>query len=347
LAASAFAEPPEVAVVKPVERELKDETTFVGHTDASTTVEIRARDSGLVENVLFKEGSTVKKGEILFQLDNRIRKAEMDKAAAEVAVAEAKLKGAEAELQRARKLLEAKAISQEEYTKFLTVLEEAKAAMLASRASLEVAKLNLERTRIVAPIDGRIGRSHVDAGNIVKGDGGTLLATIIVADPLYVYFEIDDRSLLRLMKLGKDAQRTAIVIPGGDSKSAYDATIDFVDNKVNNNAIRVRATLPNPKGELLPGLYAKVRVAFGPSRKVLCLPRSTIAAAEEMASVLVVGEKNVLVERKVRVGPSVGDLRAIEEGVKADDVVVLHRQGRKAGDEIKPRSDSSGKSREN
>jgi RND family efflux transporter MFP subunit len=277
---------------------------------------------------------------VLFQLDGRMQKAEMDKAKAEIAQAEAKLKQAENDHQRLARLFQLKAVTKEEVEAGAAALDAAKAGIVAAKAGLEVAALNLESTRIVAPISGRIGRRNVDVGNIVKSDGDTPLATVLVTDPLYIYFNVDERSYLRLTRLLRERKETKLTVAvtlTADDKTKHEAVVNLVDNRIDGGSVRVRAVLANPKGELLPGLAGTVRLEMAPAQKALLVPQAAVRFADGAASVLTVNDKNILEERKVKVLRSVGDSVAIVDGLKADDKVVRYPKGRKAGDEIKPR----------
>lgn len=244
---------------------------FAGRTEASTIVEIRGRVSGHLEQVLFAEGDAVKKGQLLFQLDDRSYRAEVEKAQAELAGAEARMRLAEAEHRRATKLLDARAVSREEVDKLTAALEVERAGVLAARAAVEHAKLNLDYTRIVSPIDGRTGRA-LAAGNLVRAgvDGGDVLTMISVLDPLHVHFRVDERTLLRLHRLLRERKEkgdrmTVSLGLAGEEGFPRQAVVDFTDNQVDpqTGTILVRAVLPNPKGEVLPGQAVRVRVSLG------------------------------------------------------------------------------------
>jgi RND family efflux transporter MFP subunit len=344
------AAPPEVAVCRPVEREVTDFADFTGRTEPSTSVDVRSRVTGMLDKVLFKEGSEVKKGDVLFQLDDRAQRAELAKAQAEVVRAEARLKQAEADQQRLVRLVEAKAVARDELEKAVAGLDEAKASILLARATFELTKLSLESTRIVAPISGRIGRSRLDAGNVVRGDADKdgALATIIVADPLYVAFDVDERTLLRLVRRTRERKAADALVPVGvglTDEEGYPrtATVSFVDRRVepDTGTVRMRAVLANGKGEIWPGQFARVRLPIGDPRKALLIPDSAIRRTGEAASAFIVTDKNLVVERAIRPGTLVGSLRVIEEGLKADDWVVLDARARKVGEEVKPRRESA------
>jgi RND family efflux transporter MFP subunit len=343
LPSSADAAPPEVLVSRPVEREIADEEHFTGRTEASTTIEIRSRVTSYLEKVLFKDGAELKKGDLLFQLDDRPYRAELEKAQAVVAREEAKLTLADADFTRGKKLRESGAISAQELNKLTAALEEARAALQVARAALELAKLDLDYTRIAAPISGEIGRSLFAAGNVVSKDSA--LATIVVVDPLHVYFDVDERTLLRLRRLlgdsaAKDRKAVVQVRTAANDDSPRQAVIDFSDNRIDpaTGTLRVRAVLPNPKADLLPGMFVTVKVPLTAPRKVLLIPSGAIARQDGKDYILVVNDKNILEAKMVQVGSLVGGLKVIEQGVAPSDLVIVTKpRDVKAGDEVKHR----------
>jgi len=340
LAIPAFAAPPEVPVVRPAERAVFDHEDVTGRTDAGSTVEIRSRLTGYVDKVQFKDGSAVKKGDLLIQLDDRLQRAELDKAQAELKRAEAGLKRAEADLARTAKLVEAKAATAEDRDRAAAAVEEARATVLAVRAGLELARLNLAFTRIAAPIDGRIGRSNAAAGNLVRD--ADVLATIYALDPLYVVFDLDERTALRLVRYTRE-QKDAKVKVGlaltGDEGFPRKAVVDFTDPSVDpkTGTLRVRAMLPNPKEEVRPGQFVRVRVPLGEPRKALIIPESCLGQAKGGGYfVLVVNDKNVLEERPVQVVQADENFAEVQAGLTAGDRVVRDEGRHRAGDEVKP-----------
>lgn len=341
LAGPTLAAPPEVVVVKPVEQVAFDHATFRGRTEASTTVEIRSRLAGSLDKVLFKEGATVKMGEVLFQLDDRLQRAEVEKVQAEMKRTEARLKVAELDYSRLVKLGEAKSVSQEEVARTAAALEEAKAAHLAARATLEVAKIKLGFTRLFSPIDGRIGRAKVTAGSVVQS--ADVLATVYALDPLYVYFDLDERNLLRLVRYTrerKDETSTVGLAITGDEGFPRKAVVDFLEPSVDpkTGTLRVRAVLPNPKEEVRPGQAVRVRVQLGGTRKALFLPEEAFGETRRGGHmVLVVNDNNTVEERLVEIGMTDDHLVEVTKGLTADDRVVRIPQGRKAGDEVRPK----------
>jgi membrane fusion protein, multidrug efflux system len=201
--------------------------------EAGTTVEIRSRLAGTLDKVLFKEGAAVKKDDVLFQLDDRLQRAEVDKAQAEVKRTEARLKGAELDHARLVRLGEAKSVSRDEVEKVGAAVDEAKAAVLATRAALDVARIKLEFSRLVSPIDGRIGRAKVTAGSVVQS--ADLLATVYALDPLYVYFDLDERTLLRLVRYTRErkGEKTTVGLAlAGDEGFPHKGVVDFLEQSV-------------------------------------------------------------------------------------------------------------------
>jgi RND family efflux transporter MFP subunit len=330
-------------VSRPVERTIADEEHFASRSEASTTIEVRSRITAQLEKILFVDGAEVKKGDVLFQLDDRSYRAESEKAQANLTKADAALKRVEADYSRGKMLREKGAISLEEMNQLTLSLDEAKAVLQVARAALEVAKVDLDRTQISAPISGRIGRTLVDPGNVVGQDKA--LATIVVSDPLHVYFDVSEVSVLRMRRLVGDVGAKDVKIPvrvrsAADEDFSREAVIDFLDLRLNpaTGTLRVRAVMPNPKGELLPGLFVTVKVPLSAPRKALLIPRGAIAKGDGKDYVLVVNDKNLLESKPVRVGRLLDGLQEIEAGVGPHDVVlVARRRDVKAGDEVKPR----------
>ncbi len=206
--------PPEVAVARPAAREVTDHEDFTGRAEAPVRVELRARVSGYLLRAPFQEGADVKQGDVLFEIDPRPYRAELDRAEAAVGLAEAHLKLAAANLKRAEAGLAARNVSREEYDKVVAERAEAEAGLRAAKAGQEVARLNLDFTRVVAPVSGQVGRRLIDPGNVVKADE-TNLAVLITRDPVYVYFDIDERTYLRLRRLPAAGKPGADKLPVG------------------------------------------------------------------------------------------------------------------------------------
>jgi len=343
LAVPTLAAPPQVVVVKPVEREVFDHADITGRTAASTTVEIRSRLAGQLDKVLFKEGAAVKKGDMLFLFDDRLQRAEVEKVQAEMARMEARLKVAELDYRRLVKLGEAKSVPQDEVARTAAALEDAKAAHLAAQAALNVARLQLEWTRVVSPIDGRIGRAKSTAGSVVRS--ADLLATVYAVDPLYVYFDLDERNLLRLVRhtRGRPDDKVSVGLAlTGDEGFPHKAVVDFLEPAVDpkTQTLRVRAVLPNPKDEVRPGQTVRVRVPLGVPRKALLLQfrGGGVFRVADREYVLVVNERNILEEKTVVIGADGEVLKGLDHDDRVVDTFESPR-GLKAGDEVRPKPD--------
>jgi RND family efflux transporter MFP subunit len=256
------------AGAQPGQPKQADAEVFTGRLEAVENVLLQPRVSGYLTKVKFHAGALVKKGDLLFEIDPRIYKAALDQAQAELALAEARLKVAEANLLRAQKLLKTNALSREEYEKIRSDREEAKGAVPVARAKVPRAELDLDSTRITSPIDGRVGFPVVTEGNFVVGaPRPTPLANVRSVGRIYVYFDMDERTFLRLWRArqGKD-NKLPLALGLADEKGfPHKGTLDGVDNRVdpNTGTIRMRGVFANPQGLLVPGMFARVRLTVG------------------------------------------------------------------------------------
>ena len=336
--------PVEVPVSRPVQREFADGQDFTGRIVPVQFAQIRARVSGFLKETPFQEGSLVKKGDVLFVLDDRPYRAELDRAKAVLLQAEARRKLAEADFQRAKTLARTGTITREELDKITANREVAAAAVQAARATVEVATLNLGLTRVTAPFAGRIGRRGVDPGNLVKADD-TLLATLVSTGPVYCSFDMDERTLLRYRRLllGRkgDAMKLPLMLAVGDEQGfPHKGTLDLIDNRIDEKtgAIRARGIFDNADGRLMPGLFADVRLLLGKPRKVLEVPKLAVLSKDGRKFVYVVGDNNKVELRAVKVGPLDGRMRVIEEGLKSNDWVADSALGKFGeGDTVEPK----------
>jgi RND family efflux transporter MFP subunit len=336
--------PIEVQVCKPIAKEVTDFLEMGAHAEAAERVEIRARVLGQVAKVLFKEGSQVKKGDALFELDDRIQQKELEKAKAGRIKAEASAKSAIDNLARVEEAFKKGVAGQQEFDRAKAEFDVARATVAASRAHVEFAELNLSFTRIAAPINGRIGRCLVDPGNLAKADD-TLLATIVSVDPIHIYFDIDERTALRLRRQANDGLLKPEGIPVGvalSDEAGYprQGKLDFVNNMIDpaTATLRCRAVLPNPKGLFLPGMFVRVRLPLGGPYKALMVPESAIFSTSDAKVVYVVNAQNFLELRTVELGQVAGQLRAIRDGLKETDRVVVKGVNRLGvGDAVDPK----------
>jgi len=342
---------PEVPVSQPLVRELTDQEQFTGRTEAARSVEIRARVAGFLDKATFKEGADVNKGELLFEVDPRPYQAELAKAQANLALSEARLKQAEADYARAKTLDSNKVISQGELDKVAAQVPEAKAAVTVAKANLDLASLNLSFTKVTAPISGRISRRNLDPGNLVKADE-TVLATIVTLDPIYVYFDVDERTALRLRKAQRDGQLKAkdgVGLPvdiglADEEVFIRGGKVDWMDAQLNPKvgALRMRAIFTNADGVLFPGMFARVHLTTREPYKALLVPVSAVGFDKDQPFLVFVNAKNVIERRRVELGRQVDwrqeNLIVVTAGLKEGDWVVLDGKNKlKLGTLVKPK----------
>lgn len=333
--------PPGVSVAPPIEREVIDYNEYTGRVSAVEEVEVRARVRGYLVKVNFTEGAEVKQGDVLFEIDPRPFQTELDAAKGQVAQWEAKLARAEADRTRYERLLPKGAASQKDLDQAVADGGEARAAIQSARAAVERAALDLEFAKVTAPISGRVGRANVTKGNLVNASGAetTLLTTIVSMNPIYVYFDIDERALLQYQEArraqagGSDGSRNVkeAKIPvflglANETGFPYEGVLDFANNKVDpqTGTIRVRGVFANAKGILTPGLFARIRIPVGDKYQAVLVPDRAIGTDQGQKYVLVVNEKNVVEYRAVKLGRLFDNLRAIQEGVKPGELVIVN-----------------------
>jgi len=331
------AAPPPVTVSYPVEREVTDYADFTARTAAVDSVELRARVSGYLDKVNFKEGALVKKGDVLFQIDPRPFKAELAMAEGTVAAAEARVERLTADFARAERLIRSGSINREDYDKIGGDRSEAMASRASMTAAVVRARLNLDFTTVTAPISGRISRYEVTVGNLVQaGDlnGGTLLTKIVSVDPMYAYFDVDERTMLRVKQLireGKLGTPYDSEIPvwlglANEDGHPHRGTINFTDNQVNSRTgtLRVRGVFPNKDEALSPGYFARVRVPISASHKALLISERALDTDQGQKIVYVVDSENRVVSRPLHLGALHDGLREITDGLKPGERVIVN-----------------------
>jgi RND family efflux transporter MFP subunit len=341
------ARPPRtVTVTRPVQREAVPFEDYTGRLYALQEVEVRPQVSGILLKVLFKPGAEVKQGDVLFEIDPRAYQAGVNQAEANQIVAAARHKQAGADAERARKLAGTGGVSREELDKLMLAVTVALAEEKRAQAELDRAKLLLDFTKVTAPIHGQAGEPLVDPGNLVPAPGqggGSVLVKLTALDPIGLTFQMDERSFLEYQKL----QRAGQVKGGGSALQVqlvnekgfpHTGTLDSFGTAVDSatGTIRVRGSMPNPNRDLLPGLFVRVRVPFGKPRRVLEVPESAVAADRDRRFVLVVNGRGVVERRDVKPGPQEDGLRVIEDGLGPDDWVVTD-PGPQPGDKVEPR----------
>jgi RND family efflux transporter MFP subunit len=331
--AAAAAALPQVTVAQAISRKVTEFDEFTGRFEAVERVEVRPRVSGYISSVNFTDGSEVKKGDVLFVIDPRPYVAERDRARAQLAQARSQLVLAKSEHERATKLLGQHAISQEELDTRTAGSEEAQANVEAAQAALDSAALNLEFTRVTAPISGRISRALVTSGNFVA-NGQTLLTTLVSLDPIYVTFDGDEQAYLKLTKRAREkaggaagAARNPVRVGLADENGyPHEGTIVFVDNALDpaTGTIRNRALLDNHERLFTPGLFARIRLLGGAQHDAVLVNDSAIGTDQTVRYVLVVGAGNKVEYRPVQLGPVIDGLRVVQSGLAPGETIVVN-----------------------
>ena len=322
--------PPAVSVAKVVAREFQPWDEFTGRVSAVETVELRPRVSGYIEQVAYEEGHEVRKGDLLFVIDQRRYRAAYDRAVAELERARSEARLAATELERAETLLVSRAISREEFDARRAAHTQGDASVRAAAAAVESARLDLQFTEVRSPIDGRAGRALVTVGNLAQADS-TLLTTVVSLDPMYVYFEADEQTYLDYADAARRGEHRTTSSPvrvglANEAGYPHPGTVDFVDNQVDprTGTIRARAIVPNADRSLTPGLFARVQLAGGNRQSALLIDEKAVLTDQDRKYVYVVGPDNVAVRKDVVLGRKAGDLRVVDRGLESDDVVIVH-----------------------
>lgn len=328
--------PPPVTVAPVEVRVLAETTEFTGRLGPVDDVEVRPRVSGQVDEVHFQSGQLVKRGDVLFTIDPRTYRATLAAAEAQVVQARVRLETADREAARSTQLLEARAISIEEAEGRTARQADARAALLSAEAARDLAQLDVEYTRIVAPVDGRVSRALVTPGNIVSGMPGanTLLTTIVSVDPMYVYVDVDENSLLRLQRLLRagalpsDAEGRVQVEVGLADEDGFPRTgvVESLGNQLDpgTGSILMRVLVPNPDGILLPGLFARVRVPVSERKATVLVDPRAIGTDQSQKFVYVVGDDKVAQYRPIQLGPVVEGLRVVRSGLASGERIIVN-----------------------
>lgn len=325
--------PAEVYFSLPQSRQITDYEEFTGHTDALKTVQVRSRVSGYLVKLNFEDGAEVTKGQTLFEIDDRPYAADLANKEALVAVGERHAERLHSDYERAQKMVaqNPKSMSQEQYDQYRFDYIEALSTLRATKASRDIAQLNVDFTKVEAPISGKVSRRLVDIGNLVKADD-TLLTTIVADDPIYGYFDIDEHTLLRIRrlveegKLKKDIDSPVSLALSDETGFPHKGTINFEDNQLDaqTGTLRFRGTFPNKDHLLSPGLFIRVQLPIGEAHSVLVVPDEAVQADQGRKFVWVVNDKNIATYTPVEVGPPNGEsMRVIEKGLKPTDRVIV------------------------
>lgn len=325
--------PPKVTVSQPLSRSVTDYLEFTGNTQAVDTVKLRARVEGYLEKVYFQDGDRVKKGQLLFLIQQNTYEAKLKQAEAEILANKARLEHAQTEFERFTRLVKQKAAAQTDVDRWRYERDAARAAVMASEAQRDLARLNLSYTQVTAPFNGRIGRRLKDPGNLVGAGEETVLAEINQIDPIYVYFNINEQDLLRVQRQSRELEDPAPkqkwpVYFGLANEEGYphQGYLDFAAITLNptTGTLLLRGVFPNPDAVILPGLFARVRTPVGKPKPALLVPEVDIGYDQLGPYVLVVNDKNVVERRMVKLGAQVDEYRVVAEGLKGEDWVIVN-----------------------
>lgn len=318
--------PPNVSVITAEKRPVTQSSGFVGRVEAVERVDIRARVTGYVDEVLFKDGQQVKTGAPLYRLEKGPFEATLDQANAAVLRAEAQLENATIQRKRAEDLLKTNATSVATRDDRVAAEKAAQGALASAQASVKSAQINLDYTDINSPIDGQIGRTAATRGNVVGPDSG-ILTTIVSSDPMYVVFPVSQREFLRLAEDGRSsrADKYKIVVHFSNGTTyPHPGRIDFVDVKVDRatDTVAVRAVVPNPDGALIDGQLVQVGVEGDQPIEQVLVPQVALIADQEGIYVFVV-EDGKLAIRRLKLGQTVGASSVVTDGLKGGELVVV------------------------
>jgi len=325
---------PEVSAAPVLVKQVSQWDEFSGRVEAVENVDLRPRVSGYIDKVNYIEGQEVKKGDVLFTIDARSYQAEYDRARAEVARARTQSTLARGESERAKRLSEQQAISTETWEQRRAASDQAGAQLQAAQAALDAAALNLEFTKVRAPINGRAGRAMVTAGNLVSaGDAASVLTTLVSLDKVHVYFDADEATFLRYAQMARKGERPSErdeSLPvriglSGEQGFPHEGKVDFLDNQVTRSTgtIRVRALLDNADRQFTPGLFARVQLLGSGQFQAMLIDDRAVLTDQDRKYVYVVDKDGKAQRRDIALGRSAEGLRIVENGLAAGDKVIV------------------------
>jgi RND family efflux transporter MFP subunit len=325
--------PPPVTVAKPITQEIVEWDEYTGRTDAVQSVNITSRVSGYLYNITFKAGDVVSQNDLLFVIDPRPYQAAYDQANGQLRQAEAGQKLNNLNLARAEELRAKNVIAKQDYDNAVSQKNVTDAQVIAAQAAVESAQLNLGFTEIRAPVTGRIGREQVTVGNLVQADS-TLLTTLVSVNPIYAYFNVDERSVLKyqqLVRQGRLADARNALVPvylqlQNEKSFPHQGTIDFINNQFDpsTGTLQVRGIFPNANGFLIPGSFVRVRVAGTPRYQAILVTDRAIGSDQGQKFALTVDGNNVVAVRPLELGPVVDGLRVVRKGLTGDENVIIN-----------------------
>jgi RND family efflux transporter MFP subunit len=319
--------PPEVTVAQPLVGEVMDWDEFPGRFEAPQTVDVRARVGGYIQAVHFRDGDYVRQGQLLFTLDPRQAQAAVAAAQAQVAQAQAQVNLAQGEAERAETLFGEGFLSQSAVDQRQANLETAQAAVVAANAALRQARLDVEFTRVTAPISGRVSDRRADAGNLVAGGSSAadVLTTIVSTSPIHFTFDASESILLRYQRSARNGRAPLRVRLQDEAGFEHTGYLDFTDNAVDgaSGVVRLRGVIQNPSGFLRPGMYGQAQLAGTAPYQAMLVPDTAVVTDQARRIVYVVNAEGQTEARPVELGPLVDGLRVVRSGLQAEDRVII------------------------
>ncbi|MGN5723722.1 multidrug efflux RND transporter periplasmic adaptor subunit AdeF [Acinetobacter calcoaceticus] len=324
-----------------ISKTITDWQEYSGRLEAIDQVDIRPQVSGKLISVHFKDGSLVRKGELLFTIDPRPFEAELNRAQAQLASAEAQVTYTGSNLSRIQRLIQSNAVSRQELDLAENDARAASANLQAARAAVQSARLNLEYTRITAPVSGRISRAEVTVGNVVSaGNGAQVLTSLVSVSRLYASFDVDEQTYLKYISNQRNSAQVPVYMGlANETGFSREGVINSIDNNLDTTSgtIRVRATFDNPNGVLLPGLYARIRLGGGQPRSAILISPTAVGVDQDKRFVVVVDAKNQTAYREVKLGTQQDGLQIVNSGLQAGDRIVVNGLQRiRPGDPVTP-----------
>ena len=313
---------PPVSVAPAVQRTVTDIEEFTGRLEAPRSVEVRPRIGGTIDKVHFRDGQRVAQGAMLFTIDPKPFQAELSRAQSQLTSARSRAALATSDLARAKKLLDSKAVSAQEFDQLTSGAATSGADIAAAEAAVRVAQLNIGYTSVRAPMAGQLSRAIITEGNLVNDQ--RVLTTLVATQTVYAYFDGSEQTFLRLRK-GDPGQRLVHMGLADEPGFPHEGKVDFIDNQLNpqTGSIRMRAVFDNPKGEFTPGLFTRIQLAGGAAYTAVLTPERAISTDQSKKLVFVVGEGNVAQPREVHLGALIDGMRVVTSGLKAGDLVVV------------------------
>lgn len=346
--------PPSVTVAKPLAHNIVEWDEYTGRFDAVETVEVRARVSGYLKEVHFKDGQAVKEGDLLFVIDPRPFERTLEQAQAELLQATTKVENASLDVERGKPLLERRVMSEKAFDDRANLMREAQAAVKVAEAKVKTAELDLSFTRILSPLTGRISRNQVSVGNWVSAGGSanaTLLTTIVSQDPIHIYFDVSENNYIKYKRLAErgngggaaDLGATVEVALPDERGFPHRGRLDFLDNRLDQGTgtLRARAVLGNQAGLFSPNMFARVRVTGSAPYPAVLVPDEAIGTDQTNKYVYVVGDDGTVARRNVALGPLFEGLRVVREGVSAQEWVITRGlQRARPGSKVTPKPET-------